>query len=143
MANILCSQALRLTAVGQTPMAEEKLHRALKALEGFRPEFGHDQEVADGIRAKTFRLLGDWSSAFEAVKKYEDTDNPFTLYERCKVYLEQLRRASSEERYQAALDSVRVVIKSVSEFAAKQRLSSSLEEVLEEARTWQRNLERI
>ena len=143
MANILYGQALRLETAGHSQTAEEKLREALDSVARFEPEFGGDQEVADSIKGKLFRHLGDLASAWDAVKTYEDTANPFTVYERSRILLDQAKRSASQARYQLSLDGTRLVINSISAFGTRQKLPQPLRELLDEAASWLTQMEQI
>jgi tetratricopeptide (TPR) repeat protein len=57
LANIYCGWALKFESDGQLTLAEGRRREALEAVNQFTPEYGHDQEVADGLASKVLRAL--------------------------------------------------------------------------------------
>lgn len=135
LANIYCSSGIDLFSAGREDDARGKIRLALSVLEIFRPEFGSDQEVADGIRAKAFRLLGDWERAGAAIQKYEATGNSFTLYERCQIHLGKAEAAASDAHDSIALAELGALIQRVERFRSQKKLPRPIQEILERAKT--------
>jgi len=143
LANIKHGQAEEWIARGRDDIAQEKLNHALLILLEFRPEFGHDQEVADGIKSKIYRTMGDWAKALTAVAKYPNTDNPYTIYEQCRIDLWESEIAQADERYAAALGAVRRAIDRIRRYQIKHDLSRPLQDILLNAETKEGQLELI
>jgi tetratricopeptide (TPR) repeat protein len=87
LSNIYCSQALQAKENEDIERLHSLLKHARSRLDNFRPEFGNDMEVADGIKAKSYRIEGEWEKAEQVVLKYHDSTNPYTVYEQSKVDL--------------------------------------------------------
>ena len=143
LANIMYGQVQEMLACGKDDIAQEKLNQALQTLSRFRPEFGHDQEVADGIASKIYRAMGDWPKARAAVEKYRNTDNPYTVYEQCRIDLWEAEIAEADERYGAALDAVRRAIGRIKGYEIKHDLSQPLQDILLDAEAKESQLELI
>ena len=87
LSNIYCSQALQAKENEDIDSLHSLLEHARSRLDNFRPEFGHDMEVADGIRAKSYRIEGEWEKAERVLLNYPNSTNPYTVYEQSEVDL--------------------------------------------------------
>jgi TIR domain/AAA domain/Tetratricopeptide repeat len=97
----------------------QSLQEALNEIETFRPEFGHDGEVADSIKSKIYRGLGNYSEAEKLMTKYAGTKNLYTLYEICQVILQKVRNSVSSNEYVDALIFCKQGIEKIDEFRNK------------------------
>jgi tetratricopeptide (TPR) repeat protein len=81
MANIAYEKADAAQRAGDRVAASELLQDALTALANFVPEYGTDREIADTIAAKVYRRLGQPEIGLARLATYENTQNPYTVYE--------------------------------------------------------------
>jgi tetratricopeptide (TPR) repeat protein len=139
LANTAYSQAQECLQSGEERVALEYYRQALRALEEFRPEFGHDQEVADGIAAKVYRSMGDWDHAKLRVSKYKNTHNTFTIYEQCLIDIHESDQATVDGRYSEALGRVQNAVNRLESYDAG--LPQPLAEVLAIAKEKESQLE--
>ena len=139
LANILYGQAQQLFAQKQDERAHEKLAQALKRIEQFRPEFGGDEEVADSIKAKIYRTLEMLPEAYEALKKYKNTKNTYTIHEQSKIDLAIAKKKAAEGRYGQALNQVDIALQRMAKYGPK--LNQALIDISEEAKKMKLALE--
>jgi tetratricopeptide (TPR) repeat protein len=127
LANILHARAVRLMAGGGegTGVLEEALH----VVSEFRPEYGHDQEVVDAITAKIYRALGRVNDAKARLEKYDDNDNPYTVYERGKCDQIDAEAAAAEAHYGKALSVLQQAMERITSYQQKRGLSPPLQEL--------------
>ncbi len=132
LANILYSESIKLSIDGDVPSANAKLREALTALSDFRPEFGHDQEIADAIASKIYRSMGDFPKARQHVGRYQKTDNPYTIYEQCRILVGEASTSLAQDNYPEALSCIRSAKSSIEVYKIKRELPEPLQELLEE-----------
>lgn len=132
LANIYFKMGVDLQAAGDRILADARFSEAIRALDHFHPEFGHDQEVADGLACKVLCSLGDYASASARIMKYEDPNNPYTLYEQCRVEQRQSEQALARQAPQTAAVHLRSAIDRIQRFRTLRPLSQQLNELLAE-----------
>jgi tetratricopeptide (TPR) repeat protein len=123
VANIYFGEAMDYEAAGDTRARDGRLQDALDMLGTFKPEYGWDQEVADSIACKVLCALGRIEEAQKRIATYIHTDNPYTVYEQCRVGLLEADRASKRE------DEIRLlrgVIARIEDFRIGRELPSAL-----------------
>jgi tetratricopeptide (TPR) repeat protein len=127
-ANILYSQAIELENAGEKKTSEAKLQRALGIVSDFkaRCEAARGLEVADSIAAKTHRTMGKWEKARETVDKYKDINNPYIVYEQCRIDLNDANTAIMQGDFARALESVYNAIGRVIAYRNKYNLPQAL-----------------
>lgn len=141
LANILHGQALILLKNSDFANANKKLENALDTMAHFRPEYGHDREVADTITSKIYRALNDWKNAAELVGKYPNTKNRYTIYEQSLINLEEAKKLEGDGFYGEALSKVRSIAARLLALKSERDLSPPLAEVLSEATQREARLE--
>jgi tetratricopeptide (TPR) repeat protein len=133
LANIYFGQAQRVLSSGNRLVATDKFQDALNAISLFRPEYGDDQEVADTIAAKVYRTLGQPQRAKDLIGKYKNTENPYTIYEQCRVDLSEATQTHSVGQLGTALSLTQQAIDRINSYTLKHPLPQALRDVLEEA----------
>jgi len=108
-ANTYCSQAIEAQESGRTLRVHALLEESRTALDRFKPEFGNDVEVANVIRAKSYRIESNWEEASRSLLDYSTSVNPYTVYERSKVELHHARQAYAEANPTEALACLRKI----------------------------------
>jgi tetratricopeptide (TPR) repeat protein len=107
----------------------ERLDNALRVLDQFQPEYGTDLEVVDGIRAKIYRVRGEWDLAASAIEKYESTVNPFTIYEQSRVGLWRAAVAKQNGEWDDLETLLNKVVRRLDRLKRVQSLSGPLDEL--------------
>jgi tetratricopeptide (TPR) repeat protein len=132
LANIEYSRGKHLGQLGQPIPAAEKYASALTILKGFIPEYGHDEEVCDGIRSKIYRELEDWDSAQRIISKYSYSNNPYTIYELCRINIHEAWTHAENGQCARAIEILDSIILRIEGYH-KHRLPPDLLRVLSEA----------
>ncbi len=94
VANALCSWVVAQREDENNP---QRLSEALDVMNAFVPEFGTDKEIASGIMAKICRLQGDWDGVRRHIQPYEDSRNPYTVYESTILAFSEIDAAAIQD----------------------------------------------
>ena len=143
LANILYSESQRLINEGDEDSSQEKLKEALNLLSLFRPEFGHDQEVSDAIASKVYRAMGDYATAREHVDKYQNTGNPYTIYEQCRIAMGGATSSITQNNYTEALTCLDSAKRRIEIYKLNRELSEPLQTLLGELLLEEERIRRI
>lgn len=141
LANIYCSQSIQAQENGETERSHSLLGRARSTLDSFKPEFGNDMEVADGIRAKSYRIEGAWEQAERVLSNYPDSANTYTVYEQSKVDLHHVVQACSQGNLSDARPRLEHVVDRLTRLEQLHGLPEPLRELQAEVRTIQETFE--
>jgi tetratricopeptide (TPR) repeat protein len=134
LANVYYGWALQFQAEGQPGLMAGRLREALASVNGFVPEFGHDKEVADSLATKILCALGDVAAARDRIMGYVDSQNPYTVYEQCRVLSAEAEIEFVSERYAPGVAKLRSAVQRIEEFARRHALTQRLHEFLTELR---------
>jgi tetratricopeptide (TPR) repeat protein len=96
VANIAYEKAVAALSAGDRATSSRLLQDVLSALASFVPEYGTDQEIVDTIAAKVYRRLGQPETALARLAAYENTQNPYTIYEWSQDELLKARNSEPE-----------------------------------------------
>lgn len=132
LANIEYARGKKFSEKGQLGKAKGKYALALDILKGFTPEFGHDEEVRDGIMSKIYRELENWDAAKGVIGKYKGSINPYTIYEQCIIDIHEATILIDQMQAQDALQILNLVISRLESFD-KTKLPQDLSRVLKDA----------
>lgn len=134
LANIYAERGRVAVEAHETKQADEYFKQSRQILSAFRPVYGHDMEVADGIRAKTLRLQGLWTDAEQVLEPYYESNNPYTVYERCKIQLQQASESLTQGHSNDARQRLEWVENKLRDLRQTRALSGPLENLLGETR---------
>jgi tetratricopeptide (TPR) repeat protein len=128
MANSMYGQALNLSNIEER---NQVLEEALNELATFKPEYGHDPEVAAAIASKIHREMGNYVEARKTMMKYESSENSYTLYELCQVDYFEATIFQTKQNYSKALNLVESAISRINRFEqSKHTLPESFNDIL-------------
>jgi tetratricopeptide (TPR) repeat protein len=143
LANIIYEQSADLMSKRHTIQARERFRKALDIILGFQPSSSHEKEVADGIASKIYRALGVWDKSKELVYAYNETRNPYTIYEQCQIDMWESQQAEVSTQYINALEKIKIVVKRIKSYEVNHQLSPVLQSVLEEAQLREEQLQKV
>ena len=134
LANIHAAHGIAAIDEKNPENARQQFQQSRQILANFRPESDHDAELADNIRAKTFRLEGRWDEAERVLEPYAESKNPYTVYEQCKIQLHHASGSLKEGRKLDAAQRLGWVESKLKLLRQTRGLSAPLEDLLLETR---------
>lgn len=127
LANILYAQAVDMPKGLER---NKKLEDALNCLLDFQPEYGQDQEIADTIKSKIYRTLDKFKDARSIIGRYDNTENPYTLYEQCRLEITEAQHKKEANDFDGAASIVSRCILRIRSFKGKS--TKPLDDILRE-----------
>ncbi len=97
-ANALYDEALDALGKKKKSEIDEMLNKALEKVDLYNKlenKSTHNTEVAHTIAAKIYRQRGEYDKAAEELRKYENSTNPYTIYEQANLCLIKGNRSKS------------------------------------------------
>ncbi|SMC99651.1 AAA domain-containing protein [Desulfocicer vacuolatum DSM 3385] len=143
LANIFHTQGVIMAEYGDSEGANQKFNKGIEVVNNFIPEYGHDQEVADSIASKIFRAMGNWKDAEKRVEHYNSSRNPYTIYEQCKVALNEVSTIIERGEYDKALIKINYMQELIEKYSSSQELPQPLVEIRNETYLYQKHISSI
>lgn len=139
LANVLCHRATALPEGIRQSLLEEALqHITLyRRKEGVSP---YRLEVAAGVEAKVYRIMGRWENAESVLRNYEKSVNPYTIYEQSRVDQRNALILEMDQMLGKAHQAITQAIVRIEQFRQRYEMPSELGELFSELLTKQKEL---
>ncbi|HMP71510.1 MAG TPA: TIR domain-containing protein [Pirellulaceae bacterium] len=135
-ANILYEEGLRLLEARKRDAANKRFDEALGKVEQYLKQYESTMpetkiEVANSVKSKIYRVKGELDKAYEAIRGYSNSKNPYTVYEQSILSIRKSELAEEKTNYMEALIFVREAIERVRAYPFK--LPPALQQLFDDA----------